>query len=251
MTGQSRRRLAAGEAERGGGARDRRSGDHSGGGDHGSEARAHAHPVEHAGGCGGGGARRSRAQGGGRSSASSGSTATAHGEEEEKGEQAQKLTAEATGWSTGSGTSRRRRTGADDLGRPTTKMTAMAAPRGTPACVARRGGSWRRGGAPGHDGEARGRRWLWPRRAAATAALRARGEGEMQGRERNERARERSGAVLGASGEARASRGRARRQLPWRACARCAATTRPVPLARGGGRLASASQLGRATGPIG
>ena len=37
--------------------------------------------------------------------------------------------------------------------------------------------------------------------------LRVRGEGEMQGRERNERARERSGAVLGASGEARASRG--------------------------------------------
>ena len=33
MTGQSRRRLAAGEAERGGGARDRRSGDHSGGGE--------------------------------------------------------------------------------------------------------------------------------------------------------------------------------------------------------------------------
>ena len=135
--------------------------------------------------------------------------------------------------------------------RPEANLATATAPRGTPACVARRGGSWRRGGAPGHDGEARGRRWLWPRRAAATAALRARGEGEMQGRERNERARERSGAVLGASGEARASRGRARRQLPWRACARCAATTRPVPLARGGGRLASASQLGRATGTIG
>ena len=100
------------------------------------------------------------------------------------------------GWSACSGKSRRRRTGADDLGRPTTKMTAMAAPRGTPACVARRGGSWRRGGAPGHDGEARGRRWLWPQRAVATAALRARGEGEMQGMERNERARERSGAML-------------------------------------------------------
>ena len=78
----------------------------------------------------------------------------------EEGEQTQNLTVEATGWSAGSGTSRRRRTGADDLGRPTTKMTAMAAPRGTPACVARRGGSWRRGGAPGDDGEARERRWL-------------------------------------------------------------------------------------------
>ena len=52
MTGQSHRRLAAGEAERGGGAQDRRSGDHSGGGDHPREARAHAHPVEHAEGCG-------------------------------------------------------------------------------------------------------------------------------------------------------------------------------------------------------
>ena len=79
MTGQSRRRLAAGEARDGGGARDRRSGDHSGGGDHGSEARAHAHPVEHAEGCGGGGARRSRAQGGGRSSATCGRGVVVHG----------------------------------------------------------------------------------------------------------------------------------------------------------------------------
>ena len=45
LTGQSRRRLAAGEAERGGGARDRRSGDHSGGGDHPREAQARAHLV--------------------------------------------------------------------------------------------------------------------------------------------------------------------------------------------------------------
>ena len=40
-----RRRLAAGDSKRGGGARDRRSGDHSGGGDHPREAQAHAHPV--------------------------------------------------------------------------------------------------------------------------------------------------------------------------------------------------------------
>ena len=69
-----------------------------------------------------------------------------------------------------------------------------------------------------------------------------------------ERARERRGEAQERGSEARGSwallarpgrrGGRARRQLPWRACARCAATMRPVPLARGGGRLALASRLG-------
>ena len=67
-----RRRLAAGDSKRGGGARDRRSGDHSGGGDHPREAQTRARLGVHAGGCGGGGARRSRARGGGRSSGASG-----------------------------------------------------------------------------------------------------------------------------------------------------------------------------------
>ena len=79
MTGQSRRRLAAGEARDGGGARDRRSGDHSGGGDHPREAQARAHPVVHAGGCGGGGARRSEARGGRRSSGEARAGAAGHG----------------------------------------------------------------------------------------------------------------------------------------------------------------------------
>ena len=48
-------------------------------------------------------------------------------EGEERGSK-QKLTGRSMGWSACSGKSRRRRTGADDLGRPTTKMTAMAAP---------------------------------------------------------------------------------------------------------------------------
>ena len=74
-----------------------------------------------------------------------------------------------------------------------------------------------------------------------------------------ERARERRGEAQERGSEARGSwallarpgrRGeRAGRQLPWRACARRAATTRPVPLARGGGRLALASQLGWPAGP--
>ena len=74
-----------------------------------------------------------------------------------------------------------------------------------------------------------------------------------------ERARERRGEAQKRGSEARGSwallarpgrRGeRAGRQLPWRACARRAATTRPVPLAQGGGRLALASQLGRPAGP--
>ena len=154
------------------------------------------------------------------------------------------LTAEPASARARSGMPGSSRIAGEEPRRPESNLATATAPRGTPACVARRGGSWRRGGAPGHDGEARGRRWLWPRRAAATAALRARGEGEMQGRERNERAREGSGrcwALLARPGR----RGeRAGRQLPWRACARRAATTRPVPLAQGGGRLASASRLG-------
>ena len=67
--GQSRWRLAAGEAERGGGARDRRSGDHLGGGDHGRGANARPRHLEQVGETGVAEARRKRARGGGRSSA--------------------------------------------------------------------------------------------------------------------------------------------------------------------------------------
>src|SRR3954466_10061142 len=76
--------------------------------------------------------------------------------------------------------------GAGDLGWPETKTMAMAAPRGAPACVARRGGSWRRGGAPGLVGEVRGRRWLRLRWVAATAALGRRAR-ESEGRRESER----------------------------------------------------------------
>ena len=82
---------------------------------------------------------------------------------------------------------------------------------------------------------------------SASGAGRGRDAGEGEKRESE-------GEIRGGAGRfwrGQGVEGEARRQLPWRACARCAATTRPVPLARGGGRLASASQLGRATGPIG
>ena len=80
-------------------------------------------------------------------------------------------------------------------------------------------------------------------RTAATGAF------GRRGREAQERASEawRGRGVVQATEASR--EGRAGRQLPWRACARRAATTRPVPLARGGGRLALASQLGWPAGP--
>ena len=83
-------------------------------------------------------------------------------------------------------------------------------------------------------------------RTAATGAFGRRGrERERAGGEAQERGSEawRGRGVVQATEASR--EGRAGRQLPWRACARRAATTRPVPLARGGGRLALASQLGR------
>ena len=73
------RRLAAGEAERGGGARDRVSDDQKGRGDHLRGALARAHPVGHAGDRGCAGARRSRTRGGGRSTAKGGPSTAVHG----------------------------------------------------------------------------------------------------------------------------------------------------------------------------
>ena len=73
------RRLVAGEAERGGARRVRRSGDHLGRGGHLREAQARAHPVGHAEDRGVVGARRSEARGGGRSSAKGGRSAAVHG----------------------------------------------------------------------------------------------------------------------------------------------------------------------------
>ena len=148
------------------------------------------------------------------------------------------LTAEPASARARSGMPGSSRIAGEDPRRPEANLATATAPRGAPSCVARRGGRGGRGGSGERVGKAWERRWLWPRRAAATAALRARGEGEIRG-----------GA--GRFWRGQGVEGEARRQLPWRACARCAATTRPVPLARGGGRLASASQLGRATGPIG
>ena len=63
-----RRRLAAGDSKRGGGARDRRSGDHSGGGDHPREAQTRARLVVQVGGAGVAGAAGGELFGGCRSS---------------------------------------------------------------------------------------------------------------------------------------------------------------------------------------
>ena len=211
MTGQSRRRLAAGEARDGGGARDRRSGDHSGGGDHPREARAHAHPGELVGGLRG--RRSSPEQSSGRRPefgnwwprrcgarqwrrrVPTGSWRhQEHGDARGRdrlglvppwrhgrrrgaygrgGELARRgkrtrggggsvrgLTAELASARARSGMPGSSRIAGEGPRRPESNLATATAPRGTPACVARRGGSWRRGGAPGDDGEARERRWL-------------------------------------------------------------------------------------------
>ena len=79
------RRLVAGEGERGGGARDRRSGDHLGGGDHGRGASACPRHLEQAGETGVAGARRKRARGGGQSSGSCGCGLQSTGRQERRG----------------------------------------------------------------------------------------------------------------------------------------------------------------------
>ena len=78
-----------------------------------------------------------------------------------------------------------RRSGDGDPRRPEAKKATATAPRGAPACVARRRASERGGGAPARVGETRGRRWLRQWRVAATAAF-GRGERE-QGRKRGEK----------------------------------------------------------------
>ena len=62
--------------------------------------------------CGHGGEKLGRRRG----SVNKGATAAGRKRAREEGEQTQNLTVEATGWSAGSGTSRRRQTGAGDLG---------------------------------------------------------------------------------------------------------------------------------------
>ena len=157
----------------------------------------------------------------------------------------QELTVDSTASSESSGTHWRRWGREDDLRRPELRTTAMEALQGVPACVAQRRGSARGGGALGHDGGARG--WRGARGSERRRPARSGVAGES-GREAQERGSEawRGRGVVQATEASR--EGRAGRQLPWRACARRAATTRPVPLARGGGRLALASQLGRPAG---
>ena len=74
-----RRRLAAGDSKRGGGARDRRSGDHSGGGDHPREAQTRARLVVQVGGAGVAGAAGGEPLCGCRSSGNLGVGVREHG----------------------------------------------------------------------------------------------------------------------------------------------------------------------------
>ena len=112
-------------------------------------------------------------------------------------------------------------------------MAMATAPRGAPACVARRRASERGGGAPGRAGEARGWRWLRQRWLVATVALGR--ERERGGRENGHgRERERCGAARGVVRAIQATRGEA----GGGAHARERRARAPVLLARGRGRLA-------------
>ena len=99
----------------------------------------------------------------------------------------QELTVDSTASSESSGTHWRRWGREDDLRRPEMRTTAMEALQGLPRRVARRRGRRRRGGACRHGERARGRRWIWPRRAAATVALgHSRGRATEAGRRTGE-----------------------------------------------------------------
>ena len=102
-------------------------------------------------------------------------------------------------------------------------MATVTAPRGAPACVARRRASERGGGAPGRAGEARGWRWLRQRWPVATAAL---------GHERESEGEERMGTGESERGAGRrvASFGRSRRRGEKQEVARMRAGGERVPL---------------------
>ena len=110
---------------------------------------------------------------------------------------------------------------------------AMAAMEAVRRCVARRGGSRRRGGARGLLRCSRGARWLRLRRAVATGAFGRSGEREP-GEGRNERVGERCGASRGVVRSIQRDEGRTGRQGGrWRgAMARARAGHAPLPLSR-------------------
>ena len=108
---------------------------------------------------------------------------------------------------------------------------AMAAMEAVRRCVARRGGSRRRGGARGLLRCSRGARWLRLRRAVATGAFGRSGEREP-GEGRNERVGERCGASRGVVRSIQSDEGRTGRQggRRWRGAAVRARRARAVPL---------------------
>ena len=124
---------------------------------------------------------------------------------------------------------------------------AMAAMEAVRRCVARRGGSRRRGGARGLLRCSRGARWLRLRRAVATGAFGRSGEREPGEGGRNERVGERCrasrwlrGVVRGIEGDEKGAR-QAGREVAWRGGARARRARSPPSVEdegdRGGGGL--------------
>ena len=132
--------------------------------------------------------------------------ATERGEAREKGEPKRGLTAGSRTSSESSGEIGQRRAGGGDLRWPAMKTTRVAMMEAVRRFVARRGGGGGCGGARKRVGEARGGRWRWLWRTAATDAFGRSGErepGEGGGMRERERG---AGRHVASSGSSRVTR---------------------------------------------
>ena len=166
---------------------------------------------------------------------------------EERGNR-EMLTAITQSSTAGSGETWRRRIDGGGRRSPRRKTMAMAAMEAVRRCVARRGGSRRRGGARGLLRCSRGARWLRLRRAVATGAFGRSGErepgegGGMRGWERG------AGRRVASSGPSRATRGgQAGREGGGGAARRCARVGHAPSPCRGGRRQRRGGQVGWAS----
>ena len=174
-----------------------------------------------------------------RGSVDKGPTAAGRKRAREEGEQEEELTAEAIGWSAGSGKAWGRRDGGGDLGQPEVEDDGLEAMQGVQARFLPLGEAELNGGAGGHD---RGvRRWLWPRQRRAAAMVASGGAAQ-----RNQRRGMDTGRVRGSQSDRDGTKevghgvelAWGHRQTPWWRGALGRARVL-VLLARGGGRLAS------------